>query len=180
MIGGSGSGKSTLGKALEDRFIPQLISYTTRPMREGEIQDVDYYFMNPELMMSIVRDRDIAEKTVYDGNEYGLFCIEIEEKLKESDVYFVCNRDGAEQIINIYSESVIPFWLNIDKDLMKERMLKRGDSLENIQGRIQHAEYMEELSPPYFEHIELNAGLRTDEQVDVILNTLIRKNGGRI
>ena len=49
ILGCSGSGKSTLEKYIVERtHFKKNISYTTRPMREGEIDGVDYYFVNEE------------------------------------------------------------------------------------------------------------------------------------
>lgn len=175
LIGASGSGKSTLGKALEDRFIPQLVSYTTRPIRNGEIEDEDYYFTNKKWLTSFTTDNDIAEKTTYDGNEYGLFCMEIEEKLRHGDVYFVCNKDGAEQIIRLYKDDVVPFWLNVKENTMKHRMRNRGDSEGNINSRIKHAKTTKELEPPEFEYFELDAIWDTERQIHEILNTVTQK-----
>lgn len=177
LIGASGSGKSTIGKALEDRFIPQLISYTTRPIRKGEIEDEDYYFTNKDWLDKFTTNDDIAERTTYDGNEYGLFCMEIERVIEQGDAYFVCNKDGAEQIINIYGNDVIPFWLNVDEETMRYRMGKRGDSKDNIDARIKHAKENNEFTPPDFEHIEIDAGLETEEQLSMILNTVSYKKG---
>ena len=48
LMGKSSSGKDTLYRSLRVEF-PQLkpvVLYTTRPMREGEINGVDYYFID--------------------------------------------------------------------------------------------------------------------------------------
>lgn len=176
LIGASGSGKSTIGKKLEDRFTPQLISYTTRPMRKEEEDSRDYYFMNKDSSV-ILNGLEKVEKTTYDGHEYGLFKFEVDDRLAQGDTYFVCNKDGAEQIINIYGNDVIPFWIKIDEKTMRERMQKRGDSGKNIESRIEHAKVMKELEAPDFNHFELDSNSDIMEQLSIILNTVSHEKG---
>ena len=48
IIGSSGSGKTTIERLLEQTFplhFKRLVSYTTRPMREGETQGVEHQFV---------------------------------------------------------------------------------------------------------------------------------------
>ena len=168
LIGASGSGKTTLGKELEKWLIPQLISYTTRPIRAGEKQDVDYYFVDNEFLSSL-RSSDVIEKTTYDNNEYGLFRIEVENKLKDSDVYFVCNKDGAEQIIEQYPDKTRAYWFKMDEETIRERLEFRGDSTVSINNRITHAYQEDEFSPPKFSHTVLNGKDSTNKNLKEIL-----------
>lgn len=47
VIGDSGSGKTTLCKNLESRFgYPMLVSHTTRPMRSGETDGIEHWFVD--------------------------------------------------------------------------------------------------------------------------------------
>lgn len=47
IVGASGSGKTTLARHLTDiTGIPSLVSYTTRPMRAGEVNGVDHHFVD--------------------------------------------------------------------------------------------------------------------------------------
>lgn len=46
IVGPSGSGKTTVARFMEKALdIPMLVSYTTRPMRDGEIDGIDHYFV---------------------------------------------------------------------------------------------------------------------------------------
>ena len=46
LVGRSGSGKSTVSKELEKIGYERIVTYTTRPPREGEIDGVDYHFIS--------------------------------------------------------------------------------------------------------------------------------------
>lgn len=149
IIGASGSGKSTVGKALEREYgIKQLVSYTSRPMRDGEVYGVDYYFLDRQ--MAKYNKIISVETTVYDGNIYGLTIDEVESKRKDgNDVYFISDRDGAEEIQEWYSdEEIIVLWFDISPWTMLTRMFKRGDSLIKALKRVIHAYRKGEFNQP--------------------------------
>ncbi|MBQ9437721.1 MAG: guanylate kinase, partial [Lachnospiraceae bacterium] len=50
IMGKSGSGKDSIGRRLLERLpsLRRIIPYTTRPMRSGEKEGVEYHFVTPE------------------------------------------------------------------------------------------------------------------------------------
>lgn len=168
LVGASGSGKTTIGKRLERYGIAQLTSFTTRPMREGEVDGVDYHFVDKKHLDTA----DLAEISYYNSNTYGLTKDEIDSKLdKYQDVYFVADRNGASQLVDMYPDEVIYFWLNITIDTMIERMENRGDGSQQILDRIRHAVINKELVKPSgvgCEIITLDSTLETIQLADFI------------
>ena len=62
IVGPSGSGKDTVLKKLNEfRKIHKIIAYTTRPIREGEIDGVDYHFISPTDFAEKVLNFEIME-----------------------------------------------------------------------------------------------------------------------
>ena len=148
IVGASGSGKSTIGKILEEQGIPQLVSFTTRQKRKGEIDGQDYHFITQEKLEAL-SEKSIAEISEYNGDYYGLTKREVSDKLDEfREVYFVTNEDGAKQIIDMYPEDTVVFWLNVTIETMVERMRARGDEEEDILSRVEHAIDNKEIFPP--------------------------------
>lgn len=68
MMGKSSSGKDTLYKELMQRLpeLKPLVLYTTRPMREGERDGVEYFFVTEELLDRYGAEGKIIEKRTYD------------------------------------------------------------------------------------------------------------------
>lgn len=48
LVGSSGSGKTTISRFLEDNNIPSVVSYTTRPMRTGEVDGREHHFVSDD------------------------------------------------------------------------------------------------------------------------------------
>ena len=67
LMGKSASGKDSIfHKLLERTGWKQLIPYTTRPMREGEIEGQEYHFITKEEFLNYIASGEMAEYRVYD------------------------------------------------------------------------------------------------------------------
>ena len=69
----SGAGKTSLCKEVIDFFplLRQSVSYTTRPMRPGEVDGIDYHFVTAEVFAAMVERGEFAEWAEVHGNRYG-------------------------------------------------------------------------------------------------------------
>ncbi len=74
IIGVSGAGKTSLVQRLKVLY-PDLyrepISATTRPMRDGEVDGVDYHFLDRPTFEQWIADDKLVENATYNGNYYG-------------------------------------------------------------------------------------------------------------
>lgn len=141
IVGHPGSGKSSLGKMLLSNGIPKIISNTSRQIRhnDGEIDGVDYYFKTKESFTN----RNMLEYSEVSGEYYGISWDEFYNKLTNYDVvYAIMEIQGALKLKELLGDRVdirIVF-IKADKNLCKERMIKRGDSIESIESRMLHIE----------------------------------------
>lgn len=73
LIGASGSGKSSIEKILADNYgYEKITSYTTRKPRDGEVNGVDYNFIDNDTFTSMIRNGLFAEYDEYSQNRlYG-------------------------------------------------------------------------------------------------------------
>ena len=67
IMGKSSSGKDSLFKEIKQRlpYLKMIIPYTTRPIREGENNGVEYYFVNEEGLQRLEKEGRVIEKRVY-------------------------------------------------------------------------------------------------------------------
>lgn len=74
LMGPSGSGKDTVLKEVlkkNPKEFNKIINCTTRPMREGEVDGVDYFFVSPETFAEQVLNFDMIEATNFNDWFYG-------------------------------------------------------------------------------------------------------------
>lgn len=99
ITGPSLSGKSTLENLLVDKYkMDKLISFTTRPPRQGEVDKEDYYFMDKPTAISKIEAGEMAEHVDFQGHLYGLLGSELETKLQKNSCIAVVEPNGVQQL----------------------------------------------------------------------------------
>lgn len=136
IVGPSGSGKTSVGAgSFKERNVPEIVSHTTRAMREGEVEGVNYYYVTKEIFDTLEK----VEEVCYSGNYYCTAKEEIENKFKLSnELCVVVSIEGVEALRECYGDTVKSVFMNIDRDVCIQRMYDRGDSEESIQKRIRN------------------------------------------
>lgn len=134
LIGSSSSGKSTIEQEIDKRGIfNKLTSHTTRPMRDGEIEGVDYYFANKERFSEMEYNNEFIEERVYLTKygywEYGLSKKEVEDNLNGIAVLDLDGARELEEYIKIYhpDRNVIKIFIDCSSKIRLLRSLNRDD-----------------------------------------------------
>lgn len=72
-MGEAGTGKDTIMKGVlaKDHSLHEIVSCTTRPPREGEINGINYHFMTPTQFGDKVVDNEMLEATCFNDWFYG-------------------------------------------------------------------------------------------------------------
>lgn len=145
IVGPSGSGKTSIANKLIKGGIPKIVTHTTRELRKGERNGVDYYFVSEKDFKNI----DMVEYIEYAGAFYGTSRKEIEDKIKnyKSVINVVADKKAIEFYRKEYGAKVI--YLNISKTQMKKRMYRRGDSIKNIKKRLNSYDCLENIKADY-------------------------------
>ena len=87
LAGPSAGGKDTASNILVSDFgYKRLITTTTRPIRDGEINDVTYHFVNEHAFLDLLKKRKLLENMEFCNNLYGLNVEEIENFAKEHNL----------------------------------------------------------------------------------------------
>lgn len=149
--GHSGSGKTSLMKPLMSN---EVISFTTRSKRKGEIEGSDYKFITKEEFDALKKSDKLIEHVEYGGNYYGIDEDELYSKLEKGHAFCIVDNHGREQLQAIYSNTTSIF-LYCDYHDTKERMLKRGDSLEDVEKRLS-SYYKEMLNSVNYDYVIYN------------------------
>jgi guanylate kinase len=140
----SGAGKTTIARRLlaEDGEIKLSVSVTTRPMRPGEVDGKDYYFVDQaEYDRMVVADEFYEWATVF-GHGYGTPKAHIRAGLKAGqDFLFDIDWQGTQQLYQKDQQDVVRvFLLPPSIDELQRRLNGRGtDSAEVIKARMDRA-----------------------------------------
>ncbi len=131
--GPSGSGKDTVLAELKTRDInmKQSISVTTRDMREGEVDGVDYFFTDVETFEKNIKEDYFLEYVKYGSNYYGTPKKRIEELTDEgSDVFLKIEVEGGGNVRKVFPECVSIFIIPPSMDELEKRLRGRGTETE--------------------------------------------------
>lgn len=139
----SGAGKTSLIQALLKQT-PDLrvsVSHTTRPIRPGEQDGIDYHFVDEASFLKLEADGIFLENAVVFGNHYGTSRVWVEEQLAAGiDVILEIDWQGAALIREQLPNSVNVFILPPSQPALEQRLRDRAqDSDEVIQGRMDKA-----------------------------------------
>jgi len=140
----SGAGKSTISRMLleADAHITMSVSATTRPKRPGEVEGVDYHFVDEAEFQRMVEDGEFAEWAPVFDHHYGSPQAPIKAALREgNDVIFDIDWQGTQQLHAAMGEDLVRvFILPPSMNELERRLHERGtDSDEVIASRMQRA-----------------------------------------
>lgn len=136
----SGAGKTSLIKALLAE-VPGLgvsVSHTTRAMRPGEVDGVNYHFVSPEVFERMAERGDFLEHALVFGNRYGTSRTGVAAQLAAGqDVVLEIDWQGARRIRELFPDAVSIFILPPSIDALRERLEQRAqDEAAVIQRRM--------------------------------------------
>ena len=139
----SGAGKTSLVKALLDAQ-PQVrvsVSHTTRPMRPGEVDGVNYHFVSREEFLERLEHDEFLEHAEVFGNLYGTSQRWLEQTLSEGfDLILEIDWQGAQQVRRLMPQAKSIFILPPTQESLRQRLTNRGqDSDEVIEKRMREA-----------------------------------------
>ena len=138
--GSSGVGKGTVIKEFLRRN-PNFrlsISCTTRGMREGEVDGVNYFFLNKEEFQNCINNGEFLEWAEFSGNFYGTKR-EFVEKCLENDENLILEIDtkGALQVQSLMDNAVLIFIAPPSVQELEKRLRGRHTETEEaIQKRL--------------------------------------------
>lgn len=144
IMGKSASGKDTIFKHLvrdESLGLKTIVSYTTRPMREGEKDGEEYYFVSRETLEAFSARGQVIEcrnyRTIHGVWSYFMVNDGQIDFSGEKDSVIIGTLESYMQIRNYFGEAhVVPIYIEVEDGLRLSRALER----ERQQARPKYAE----------------------------------------
>lgn len=131
--GPSGAGKGTLCKALleKNKDLNISVSMTTRQPRKGEVDGVNYYFVDKATFLDMIDKDGFLEYACVFDNYYGTPRKYVEDMLSSGkDVILEIDIQGALKVKEKFSEGIFIFILPPSMEELKNRIKKRGSETE--------------------------------------------------
>ena len=144
LMGKSSSGKDTMFKKLiEDKelALKTIVGYTTRPMREGETEGVEYHFVDEDTMRSLENQGKVIERRSYSTvhgiwNYFTVDDGQIEPEGKDKYL-LIGTLESYEKVRNYFGEKcLVPLYITVDDGERLQRALDR----ERMQDKPRYAE----------------------------------------
>lgn len=133
LVGPSASGKSAIVKCLTKKYgLEKFITCTTRCMRVGEVDNVDYHFLTQDEFSKLYENNEFIETVYYNGNYYGTLKKEVDD-----NKVVILEPQGLNNFVNVLND-VFSVFLQTDEAVMKERMISRGDNILEINKRLEN------------------------------------------
>ena len=131
MMGKSSSGKDTLYQKVLERLpqIHRVVPYTTRPIREGEQDGVEYHFVDDKQLAELETDGMIVELRAY-KTVHGIWkYITVDDgqiDLEQGDYLLIGTLETYEKIREYYgAEHLVPIYIEVEDGERLARALER-------------------------------------------------------
>jgi len=174
IVGRSGTGKSSLVRSFERRnpgYAKAIITTTTRPMRAGEVNGVNYHFVIKQDFERMITEDKLVEYVEYQGYYYGTTKDEFDYSRTN---IVVVEPVGLENIRNFFKDSfkIFVFKLDAPDAVILERMLRRDQPVEDIVRR--YKEDKVRFEDIYYD-VWINTDINQDEEL-TLFEDLIKEN----
>ncbi len=138
LMGKSSSGKDTVYRELlrdDELKLKKVVLYTTRPIREGEVDGVQYHFVDEEVFNDFVTKNRVIEDRVY-NTYHGLWrYFTVDDGSIDIDKYdylIIGTLESYARTAEYYGkENVLPIYIEVDDGIRLQRALDREKKQEN-------------------------------------------------
>lgn len=132
----SGAGKTTLSRLLleQEDNLTMSVSVTTRPMRPGEEEGRDYFFVSPDHFQQMAGHSELLEYATVFGHSYGTPRVFVEKALNAGkDVLFDIDWQGTQQLASRCRDDLVSvFILPPSMAELEMRLRKRAQDSEEV------------------------------------------------
>ena len=171
LSGVAGSGKDTIKKELIKRMenVESLPSFTSRPMRNGDVEGGTYCFVTKEEFERMLNDGELYEYDVHHNNYYGTSKKFLNEKLASGKIIVKdIDVNGTEHLKEILKDDtkVVTVFLKVPKEELRRRLESRiyNPGPDEIKLRLNRFDY-EESKIGLYDYVLKNNDLEKTVQI---------------
>ena len=141
IIGKTCSGKNRIVNDLINNYgFNQIVTYTTRSPRNGEVNGETYHFVNTDDFMQKMKSGFFAEWKAYTTTEGVWYYGTAMEDLEKADdkTVVILTPDGYRDIKDKVNCKVVSIYLYANNTTIKKRLMARGDDPKEAERRVLH------------------------------------------
>lgn len=141
LLGKTASGKDSIVKKLiSDYGYNKIVTYTTRPMRPGEVDGENYHFISEEEFLNKIDKEEFLEYKVYHTFNGDWFYGSAKDDFINANkrTVIILTPNGYKDFLECLSIPHISILIHTNRFITKRRLLKRGDDKKEIKRRMKH------------------------------------------
>jgi guanylate kinase len=169
--GPSGVGKDSVLQLMKSRKLPFhfVVTATSRPQREGEVQGVDYFFVTKDEFEEMVSCGALIEHALVYEDYKGIPKDQVQKGLESGrDVIMRIDVQGAATIRRLFPEALLIFLSTRSEDELADRLkARRTETPEKLELRLSTAR-KELAQVDIFDYYVVNAESQLEQTVDII------------
>lgn len=181
LTGRSASGKDTIQTLLLSRYptLKRVVTTTSRRIRAGEKDGVDYHFLTEEGFKEKIAKGDFLEYVEYGGNFYGTTKVELANALKQDTIWRIdpsragearefIKRSFSPETSEKLIQKVVVMYVTVGDEVVLQRLKKRNLSSEEIDKRMADDKKIWEQYKNNYDYVLENVPGKLDETIDKI------------
>ena len=174
LIGKTSSGKTLIKEKLIENGFTGIATFTNRPMRKGEEQDITYHYISEEEFKQKIEDGFFAEWKSYD-TEFGIWyygsALEDLEKADDKSVIILTPSGYRDVKRKLPNKNITAIYIYANIATIETRLIKRGDDEKEAKRRILH-------DNEDFKGFEKEANRivynNYDDNIDIVVNKILQ------
>jgi guanylate kinase len=175
--GPTGSGESTITREIIKSYpkFQRLITATSRPMRSGEKDGVDYYFFSKHQFENLIKEGQILEYSYIENRDtyYGTFKPDFERKLQEG--YVIANVDYIGTLYYKKHFNATAIFIKPENiEVLSARLKGRNPEMTDTElaKRLENAQKEVETEEHYYDYTVINNNNALDKALNEVKNIL--------
>lgn len=136
LTGKTACGKTTLAKKLRADGFKQIVAWTTRPRRPGEVDGEDYNYVSPE-DFNALKDSGFFAETITYRTTFGDWSYGTAKGDYQDGCFVILTPKGVKLAEESIGFSLMTVYLDCDEAEVQQRLKNRGDNPLEINRRLQ-------------------------------------------
>lgn len=170
--GPSGVGKDSVIQRMKERNLPLhfVVTATSRPQREGEVNGVDYFFVSQDEFEAMIANGELIEHALVYEDYKGIPKEQVQQALKSGrDTIMRIDVQGAATVRELYPDALLIFLsTHSEEELIQRLKARRTETPEALELRLATARSeLEQVD--LFDYYVINAESQLEETVDTIV-----------